>query len=90
MKDAAGGDFTITPCCASQLMDVSGTVSPLRTHRPCQIISALTAAELPPARLAAFASERHNPNSIATLRMAIARLLLRQLPYCPFCGSHSG
>lgn len=34
--------------------------------------------------------ERHNPNSIATLRMVLARQLLGQLPQCPFCGSRSG
>ena len=34
--------------------------------------------------------ERHNPPSIATLRRVLARLLLRQLPHCPFCGSSSG
>jgi hypothetical protein len=33
--------------------------------------------------------ERHNPNSIATLRSVMARLLLTQLPHCPFCGSRS-
>ena len=31
--------------------------------------------------------ERHNPWSIATLRQTIARILLRQLSGCPFCGS---
>ena len=30
--------------------------------------------------------ERHNPHSIATLRIAIGRQLLEQLPHCPFCG----
>jgi SRSO17 transposase len=30
-------------------------------------------------------AERHNPHSIATLRIQIARSLLRQLPCCPFC-----
>lgn len=30
--------------------------------------------------------ERHNPASIATLRIRIARLLLQQLACCPFCG----
>ncbi|MGA2722824.1 MAG: IS701 family transposase [Bryobacteraceae bacterium] len=30
-------------------------------------------------------AERHNPNSIATLRIKIARALLNQLPCCPFC-----
>jgi hypothetical protein len=34
--------------------------------------------------------ERHNPHSIATLRIILARLLLRQLPQCPFCGSRAG
>ena len=31
--------------------------------------------------------ERHNPWSIATLRQTIARVLLRQLSSCPFCGA---
>ena len=31
--------------------------------------------------------ERHNPQSIATLRIAIARQLLQLLPHCPFCGA---
>ena len=31
--------------------------------------------------------ERHNPTSIATLRIAIAQQLLGQLPQCPFCGA---
>ena len=35
--------------------------------------------------------ERHNPHSIATLRIALARLLLRQLPSLPFtCGLSPG
>ena len=34
--------------------------------------------------------ERHNPYSIATIRISIARYLLQQLPHCPFCGSRSG
>jgi SRSO17 transposase len=34
--------------------------------------------------------ERHNPHSIATMRILLARLLLRQLPHCPFCGSPPG
>src|SRR5216110_2188286 len=29
--------------------------------------------------------ERHNPHSIATLRIQIARHLIEQLPSCPFC-----
>ena len=34
--------------------------------------------------------ERHNPHSIATLHIVIARQLLQQLPHCPFCGSPPG
>jgi len=30
-------------------------------------------------------AERHHPNSIATVRIKIARALLKQLPCCPFC-----
>jgi SRSO17 transposase len=33
-------------------------------------------------------AERHNPNSIATLRIKLARFLLKQLPCCPFCCVH--
>ena len=35
-------------------------------------------------------AERHNPHSIATLRIILARHLLGRLPHCPFCGSRSG
>jgi hypothetical protein len=31
--------------------------------------------------------ERHNPHSITTLRIALARQLLGQLSHCPFCGA---
>jgi hypothetical protein len=31
-------------------------------------------------------AERHNPYSIATLRIKIARALIRKLSCCPFCG----
>lgn len=34
--------------------------------------------------------ERHNPHSIATIRITIARHLLQELAHCPFCGSPSG
>ena len=34
--------------------------------------------------------ERHNPYSIATIRISIGRELLKRLPQCPFCGSRSG
>ena len=34
--------------------------------------------------------ERHNPHSIATLRIIIARYLAGLLPHCPCCGSPGG
>jgi SRSO17 transposase len=34
--------------------------------------------------------ERHNPRSITSLRIAIARCLLARVPHCPFCGACSG
>jgi hypothetical protein len=33
--------------------------------------------------------ERHSPGSITTIRMILARHLLRRIPHCPFCGSRS-
>jgi SRSO17 transposase len=47
----------------------------------------LSAPELPPnfrPRGSPRPPERHNPNSIATMRMTLARLLLAQLPHGPF------
>ncbi len=32
-------------------------------------------------------AERHNPRSIATLRIQLARLLILRLPHCPLCSS---
>jgi hypothetical protein len=32
-------------------------------------------------------AERHNPHSIATLRIQLARFLLKQMACCPFCCS---
>ena len=31
--------------------------------------------------------ERHNPHSVATLRIVIARYLIGLLPQCPCCGA---
>ena len=31
-------------------------------------------------------SQRHMPNSIATMRIRLARALLHALPQCPCCG----
>ena len=90
MKDGVGADFTITPPCASQPMGSwwqSGTVF------PPQHVSAILDYQ-PRGRRRTSAREvrrvrpeRHNPCSIATLRITIARQLLGQLPHCPFCGA---
>jgi hypothetical protein len=32
-------------------------------------------------------AERHNPYSIATIRIQLARYLLQRLPCCPICGA---
>jgi hypothetical protein len=44
---------------------------------------------LPSSTLAAhrIRAERHNPNSITTLHIRLARSLLKQLACCPFCCS---
>ena len=90
MKDGVGADFTITPPYASQLMGSwwpSGTVFPpqpapaILDYQPRnrRRTSAREGRRVRP--------ERHNPHSIATLRIMIARHLLQQLPHCPFCGA---
>ena len=92
MKGEVGGDFIITPRCASPLTGswlLSGTVFP---PRPAPEILDY----LPPHHRRTSAheervrAERHNPHSIATLRITIARQLLRRLACCPFCGTRSG
>ncbi|MCW5976599.1 MAG: hypothetical protein KIT09_00910 [Bryobacteraceae bacterium] len=48
----------------------------------------LCTARIPPEfqpRGSPRAAEPHNPQSIATLRIKIARALIRQLPCCPLC-----
>ena len=90
MRDVDGADFTITPPYVSQLMGSSwrsGTVFP-----PQHTSAVLDYQPRGYRRTSAHAvrrvrPERHNPQSIATLRIAIARQLLEQLPHCPFCGS---
>src|SRR6516162_6162738 len=93
MKDEVGVASTITPPYVSQPMGSwwpSGTVFP---PLPAPVI--LDYQPRSRRQTSAHAGrrvrpERHNPNSIATLRMTIARLLLAQLPHCPFCGSRAG
>jgi len=67
----------------------SGTVFPLCPRRSSWIRCPQASAGLP-TRGSPRPPERHNPHSIATLRIVLARLLLRQLPDCPFCGLSPG
>src|SRR5215469_12689627 len=91
MKDAAGAAFTITPPSALRPMGSwwpNGAVFPpllapgnwAYPDADCRPNSFLGAR---PVLLV-----RHNPCSIASLRQIIARVLLRQLSSCPFCGAH--
>jgi len=90
MKDAGGVAFTITLPSALRPMGSwwpNGAVFPplpvpanWNYPKPnCHGNSTLGAR---PVRV-----ERHNPWSIASLRQIIARVLLRQLASCPFCGA---
>ena len=93
MKEGVGADFIITPRCVSPLM---GSWSASGTVFPPQPASAMLDYQ-PRTHRRTFAREdrrirpeRHNPHSIATLRIIIARYLAAQLPYCPCCGSRGG
>ena len=93
MKDEAGADFTITPLSVSLHMASwfpSGAVFP---PQPAPVIldyapphSRKTSGH----EVRRIRSERHNPNSIATLRIIVGRYLAGLLPHCPCCGSRSG
>jgi hypothetical protein len=93
MKAGAGGDFTITLLFVSRLTAFwfpRGAVFP-----PQSVPVMLDYA--PPNRRKNFGRvvrrirpERHNPHSIATLRIIMARSLVDSLPHCPCCGSRTG
>src|SRR5713226_3218217 len=87
-KVGAGEVFTITPRYASPLTASSSRnevvfpppQAPVDwTYAPRNFRLSTT----PAARRVRV--ERHNPHSIATLRIQIARHLIEQLPSCPFC-----
>jgi hypothetical protein len=92
MKDGVGAAFTITP---PYVLPHMGSWLPSGTVFPPQPAPAMLDYQ-PRSRRRTTARagrrvrpERHNPQSIATLRIAIARQLLEQLPHCPFCGAKS-
>ena len=89
MKDGVGADSIITPPCVLPLMgswSASGTVFPPQPASAMLDYQPRTSV----GEGHRIRPERHNPHSIATLRIEIARYLLQQLPHCPFCGSRSG
>jgi hypothetical protein len=91
MNDAAGAAFTIMPFCASQLMGswlASGTVFPSR-RAPAMLDYQPRSRRRTSDRTARRAAPSGISELDPTLRTIIARLLLTQLPYCPFCGSRS-
>ena len=93
MKVAAGGVFIITPPYASRPMD---SWWPNGIFFPPQPAPAILDYQRPNNRPASVRAarrirpERHNPRSITSLRMAIARCLLARIPHCPFCGVRAG
>lgn len=90
MKDEAGADSIITPPYVSQPM---GSWSPSGIVFPPLPAPAMLDYQPPHCRrtfirvVRRVRPERHNPHSIATLRITIARYLLGRLSQCPFCGS---
>src|SRR6201997_4401395 len=90
MKDEAGAVFTITLPSALRPMGSwwpNGAVfppplAPATWTYPSPDGHATSVLGVRPVRV-----ERHNPWSVATLRQTIARVLLRQLSGCPFCGA---
>jgi hypothetical protein len=87
MRDEAGAGFTIMPPCASPPMGswwLNGAVFPPR-HAP--VACTYPYPKYRPTSAHGdrpIRAERHNPWSIATLRQALARALLRQLPVVLF------
>jgi len=90
LRDGVGADFIIMRPYASRRMGSwwpSGAVfppppEPLNWNYPCPKRRRISGRGALPVRNA-----RHNPWSIATLRMMIAQILLRRLKGCACCGT---
>src|ERR1700757_171135 len=88
-KAADGAAFTITQVSALRPTD---SWSPKRRRFPPQDLLAPGAARdlafptVTDAEALPLRSQRHMPNSIATLRIRLARTLVPLLPRCPCCG----
>src|SRR5215471_12004910 len=83
MKAAVGGDFIITPRSALPLTGFWSSSGPVFPPLPASADWSYAPrgyrpSSSPAARRAR--AERHNPRSIATLRIKIGRVLLQQLP----------
>ena len=63
---------------------------PLSPRRPCWTTRRQTRHKASGRAARRIRPERHNPHSIATLRIIIARYLVGLLPHCPCCGSRTG
>ncbi len=66
-------------------------VSERETFPPQAVPEPATAGDLPfpeviDPEMLPLRTQRHMPNSIATLRLRLARTLVRALPRCPCCG----
>ena len=88
MKDEVGVAFTIT---LPSVLRPMGSWWPNGTVFPPRRTLAISGypgrnSRVPTGRGARLRPERHNPVSIASLRIRIAHFLLRQLARCPFCG----
>jgi hypothetical protein len=88
MKAVDGEDFIIMPLYVSPLTGFLWLSEPV--FPPLRAVVNYNYPS-PPSRkpsvpAARVRAERHNPHSIATLRIKLARALIRQLPCCPFCG----
>jgi hypothetical protein len=90
-KDEAGAGFIITPPYA---LPRTGSWWPSGIVFPPRQLSAIWDYQRPSFRRTSdrgvrIRPERHNPYSITTLRMVLARHLIDGIAHCPFCGSRS-
>ena len=89
LKGEAGGAFTTTPRCASPRMDSSSPKEAI--FPPADLDPETSSRNLPFPRVAdpeapALRSERHVPNSIATMRLRLNAGLVATLSRCPCCA----
>jgi hypothetical protein len=87
-KGEAGGAFIITRHCASPLMDPyspKGERFPPQDHATPFSSKTIPDPEVTDPADLPIRPERHVPNSLTSVRIAIARAISRILPRCPCC-----